>query len=69
MKLDTGDTSETAAVIAKEIEFKGYEKCISGNELMRLDDTELREKVKTTQVFTRIFQDAKLLIVKCIKGK
>ncbi|HZJ21367.1 MAG TPA: HAD-IC family P-type ATPase [Pricia sp.] len=68
VKLVTGDNSATATAIAKQVEFIGYEKCISGKELMQLNDTELREKVKTTQVFTRMFPDAKLRIINALKA-
>ena len=68
IKLITGDNSETATAIAKQIEFKGYEKCMSGNELMQLNDTELQEKVKTTQIFSRMFPDAKLRIINALKA-
>ncbi|WP_337251597.1 cation-translocating P-type ATPase [Maribacter halichondriae] len=68
VKLVTGDNSVTAAAIAKQVEFIGYEKCMSGNELMQLDESELREKVKTTQVFTRMFPDAKLRIINALKA-
>lgn len=68
VKLVTGDNSETAIAIAKEIDFIGYERCMSGDELMQLNDVELREKVKTTQVYTRMFPDAKLRIINAIKA-
>lgn len=68
VKLVTGDNSATATAIAKQIEFKGYEKCMSGDELMQLQDSELQEKVKTIQVFTRMFPDAKLRIINAIKA-
>ncbi|PIB27977.1 cation-translocating P-type ATPase [Maribacter sp. 4G9] len=68
VKLVTGDNLETAIAIAKEIDFIGYERCMSGDELMQLNDVELREKVKTTQVYTRMFPDAKLRIINAIKA-
>lgn len=68
VKLVTGDNSETAIAIAKEISFKGYDRCMTGDELMRLNNVELREKVKTTQVYTRMFPDAKLRIINAIKA-
>ena len=68
VKLVTGDNSETAMAIAKEIDFKGYEKCMSGDELMQLEDSELQNRVRHTQVFTRMFPDAKLRIVNAIKA-
>ncbi len=68
IKLVTGDNLETATAIAKQIGFIGYEKCMSGDELMQLQDTELQEKVKTTQVFARMFPDAKLRIINALKA-
>lgn len=68
VKLVTGDNSETAIAIAKEIDFIGYERCMSGDELMQLNDVELRGKVKTTQVYTRMFPEAKLRIINAIKA-
>ena len=67
VKLVTGDYAATALAIAKQIGFKGYEKCMSGDELMQLGDSELQKKVQDTQVFTRMFPDAKLRIVNAIK--
>ena len=68
VKLVTGDYADTALAIAKQIGFKGYEKCMSGDELMQLQDAELQQKVKTTQVFTRMFPDAKLRIINALKA-
>ena len=67
VKLVTGDNSVTAAAIAKQVGFIGYEKCMSGKELMQLDDVELQEKVKSTHVFSRMFPDAKLRIINALK--
>lgn len=67
VKLVTGDNANTAMAIAKQINFKGYEKCISGDELMQLTDAELQEKVKNTNVFSRMYPDAKLRIVNALK--
>ncbi|MEP2237600.1 MAG: cation-translocating P-type ATPase [Maribacter sp.] len=67
VKLVTGDNANTAMAIAKQINFKGYEKCISGDELMQLSDIELQEKVKDINVFSRMFPDAKLRIVNALK--
>ena len=42
VKLVTGDNANTAMAIAKQINFKGYEKSMSGDELMQLSDVELQ---------------------------
>ncbi|WP_339656426.1 cation-translocating P-type ATPase [uncultured Maribacter sp.] len=67
VKLVTGDNANTAIAIAKQINFKGFEKCISGDELMQLTDAELQEKVKDINVYSRMFPDAKLRIVNALK--
>lgn len=68
VKIVTGDNAATTAAIAQEIGFLGYEKCISGEELMKLDKLELRERVQTTNVFTRMFPEAKLKIINTLKS-
>jgi Ca2+-transporting ATPase len=68
VKLVTGDYADTALAIAKQIGFKGYEHCMTGNELMQLEDIQLQQKVKETQVFTRMFPDAKLRIINALKA-
>ena len=68
VKLVTGDNPATSMAIAKQIEFPGYEKSMTGEELMQLGDAELQQKVISTQVFTRMFPEAKLRIVNAIKA-
>ena len=68
VKLVTGDYAATAMAIAKQVGFKGYEKSMSGDELMQLSDSALEKKVQHIQVFTRMFPDAKLRIVNAIKA-
>ena len=69
VKIITGDNNETTTSIAKQIGFKGYEKCISGEELMKLNTSELEECVINTNVFTRMFPEAKLKIINALKSK
>lgn len=68
VKIITGDNAETTAAIAKQIAFKGYEKSLSGDELMKLSDAELKEKVIETTIFTRMFPEAKLKIINALKS-
>ena len=69
VKIITGDNAATTAAIAKQVGFKGYEKSITGDELMKLSETELQETVISTNVFTRMFPDAKLKIINALKAK
>ncbi len=64
----TGDNALTTEAIAKEIQFKGYEKRISGDELMQLSEAELKNRVQITNIFTRMFPDAKLKIINALKS-
>jgi len=69
VKIITGDNAETTAAIAKQINFKGFEISITGDELMRLSDADLQEKVMQTNIFTRMFPEAKLKIINALKSQ
>lgn len=69
VKIITGDNAETTAAIARLIGFHGFNKCMSGEELMQLSDIELNDKVTTVNIFTRMFPDAKLRIINALKAK
>lgn len=68
VKIVTGDNAETTTAIAKQIEFAGYEHSLSGDELMLLSDVELQQKVMQTNIFTRMFPEAKLRIINALKA-
>jgi Ca2+-transporting ATPase len=69
VKIITGDNSATTIAIAKQIGFKGYEKSITGEALMKLSDTELEKRVMDTNIFTRMFPEAKLRIINALKSR
>ncbi|MEO8086531.1 MAG: cation-translocating P-type ATPase [Bacteroidota bacterium] len=69
VKIVTGDNSATTTAIAKQIGFRGIEKSLTGDELMKLSDTELKENVLDTNIFTRMFPEAKLKIINALKAK
>jgi Ca2+-transporting ATPase len=69
VKIITGDNAATTTAIAKQIGFKGYEKSLTGEELMALKETELEQQVPDTNLFTRMFPDAKLKIINALKAK
>lgn len=68
VKIITGDNAETTTAIAKQIGFRGYDKSISGDELMKLSDSELKTCVMSTAIFTRMFPEAKLKIINALKN-
>lgn len=69
VKIITGDNAATTTAIAKQIGFKGYERSLTGDELMQLSETELQKRVKDTNLFTRMFPEAKLRIINALKAQ
>lgn len=68
VKIITGDNAQTTEAIAKQIGFKGFEHSLSGDELMKLSEKELEESVINTNIFTRMFPEAKLRIINALKA-
>ena len=68
VKIITGDNAATTTAIAKQIGLKGYEKTITGDELMKLQEDELKICVMNTAIFTRMFPEAKLKIINALKS-
>ena len=64
----TGDYPLTAINIAQQIGLNNYQQVISGQELEKLSDSELSEKVKVTNIFARIIPAQKLRIVNALKS-
>lgn len=68
VKIITGDNAITTSAIAEQIGFRGYEKSITGEALMKLDEKELYNAAKEINVFSRMFPEAKLRIVNALKA-
>lgn len=68
VKIITGDNAATTTAIAKQIGFIGYDKSITGDELMALSDEDLQKKVAVINLFTRMFPEAKLRIINALKA-
>ncbi|MCL2424998.1 MAG: cation-translocating P-type ATPase [Oscillospiraceae bacterium] len=64
----TGDNGVTAAAIARKIGLKGCENIITGDELSKMSDDELRERVKDVSIFSRVIPEHKMRIVKAFKS-
>jgi len=64
----TGDYPGTARHIARQIGLRNPEACLTGPELdiMKLED--LREKIKTINIFARVVPEQKLAIVNALKA-
>lgn len=69
IKIITGDNAETTMTIARQTGFRDHDKSISGEELMKLNDEQLQKKISEMAIFTRMFPEAKLKIIKALKEK
>jgi Ca2+-transporting ATPase len=63
----TGDYPVTAQHIARQIGLKPLDKVINGAELYEMSDDELREKIKTVNMFARVVPEQKLRLVNALK--
>ena len=68
VKIVTGDNATTTSTIARQIGFRNPENTLNGDELMKMSETELKEKVMETTIFTRMFPEAKLKIIQALKA-
>lgn len=68
VKIVTGDNAATTASIAKETGFRGYDKTITGNELVNMDAPGLNKNIEDINIFARMYPDAKLKIINALKA-
>ena len=64
----TGDNGITANSIAKQINMPKSDKVITGDELNKMSDEVLREKVKEVSIFSRVIPQHKMRIVNAFKA-
>lgn len=64
----TGDNGETAEGIAKQIGLRNSAEVITGVELEKMSDQELAERVKTTNIFARVYPNHKMRIVQALQN-
>ncbi len=63
----TGDNGITASAIAKEVGIPNSNEIITGDMLDVIDDNELKEKIKSASIFSRVIPAHKMRIVKAFK--
>ena len=63
----TGDNGITAKSIAKEVGITNCENIITGDDLNKMTDEELKECIKNTNIFSRVIPEHKMRIVKAFK--
>lgn len=68
VKIITGDNTATTMAIAKQSGFNTGGAAIEGDQLMKMDDSELQQQLSKTNIFTRMFPEAKLRIINALKS-
>ena len=68
VKMITGDHIETALHIAGASGIRVGERVVTGEMVINMPEVELQETVKETNVFARMFPDAKLRIIKALQA-
>jgi len=68
VKLLTGDFSETALNISRQVGISTAVAPINGEQVMVMSDDELKIVVQDTSVFTRMFPEAKLKVINALKA-
>lgn len=63
----TGDNGITASSIANQVNMPNSNKIITGDELSKMNDDELQERVKDVNIFSRVLPEHKMRIVKALK--
>jgi P-type Ca2+ transporter type 2C len=65
----TGDYPETAQTIARQVGLTQTGEILTGAELDRLSDTELRQHIQNTDIFARAVPEQKLRLVNALKDR
>ncbi|MDQ2656993.1 MAG: cation-translocating P-type ATPase, partial [Bacteroidota bacterium] len=68
VKIITGDSAATTLTIARQVGFRGADQTMDGEELMTLDESQLKDQVMNVNIFTRMFPEAKLRILNALKA-
>ncbi len=66
VKMLTGDYPETAIAIASQVQLGNTDKWLTGKETVDLSPGELKDKVRNTDIFARMFPEAKLKVINAL---
>jgi P-type Ca2+ transporter type 2C len=67
VKMITGDYAETALAIAAQINLDHNKEVLTGEQVLQLTKEALQQKVKTVDIFARMFPEAKLKVIDALK--
>lgn len=68
VKMITGDFPGTATYVARQIGLVNPEGYLTGNDLMKMDQDMLRDKIKEINIFARVVPEQKHIIVNALKA-
>lgn len=68
LKLLTGDYPETAINIAEQTGMKACQEYLTGTEVMQMKQEELKDVVRSINLFARMFPEAKLKVIEALKS-
>ncbi|OON69941.1 cation-translocating P-type ATPase [Hymenobacter sp. CRA2] len=68
VKMITGDNARTALSIARQVGLRRPEPCLTGPEVLALDEPALRQRVREVNLFARMVPEAKLRVIEALKA-
>lgn len=68
VKMITGDYPETALSIASQINFRNNKLVITGEQVMHMNASQLKENIKDANIYARMFPEAKLKVIEALKS-
>ena len=68
IKVLTGDYPETVTNIAKQVELKGHDIYVTGEQVMQMSSHELQMLIRKVNIFARMFPDAKTRVIDALKA-
>ena len=68
VKMITGDYPETATNIAGQVGILNHFKSVTGEDIMKMNEAELKRTSNEINVFARMFPDAKLKVIEALKS-
>ncbi|RYY24823.1 MAG: cation-translocating P-type ATPase [Chitinophagaceae bacterium] len=68
IKMITGDHPQTASRISRQVSIHNPGIYMTGNDVLKMEMSELQVKVASVNVFTRMFPEAKLKVIEALKA-
>lgn len=68
VKMITGDYAETAVAIADQVGMKKGTGILTGDQVIEMNDNELRQQVRGVTIFVRMYPVAKLKVIEALKA-